>query len=79
MIVSTYNMDSQSTMQDLIVGNILAAEIEEQGNKQAMQDHFLFFMETGYHYSKNCFKQVPNSFPVLYEMSGFHEFRPFEQ
>ena len=33
-------------MQDLTVGNILSAEIEEQGEKRAIQDHFLWRLDT---------------------------------
>ena len=62
-------------MQDLTIGNILSAKIEEQGNKRAIQDHFLWRLDTIIAkivlVGSSMFMQVPNCFPVLYEMSGF--------
>ena len=70
-------------MQDLTIGNILSVEIEDKGNKRAIQDHLLWRLDTiiakTVLVGSSMFMQVPNSFPVLYEMSGLHEFRPFEQ
>ena len=35
-----------SMIQDLIIGNILSAEIEAHGNNREIQDHFLCKLET---------------------------------
>ena len=35
-----------SMIQDLIIGNILSAEIEAYGNNRELQDHFLCKLET---------------------------------
>ena len=37
---------SKSMIQDLIIGNILSAEIEVHGNNREIQDHFLCKLET---------------------------------